>query len=277
MENNNHRKLQLLQLKIALEVKRICDKYSIPYFLDCGSLLGTVRHQGFIPWDDDMDMGFLRENYDLFIEAAKQDLNEEFCLQTWETDADFPQPYAKICLKNTVYQEKKGSVQLGKYNGIFIDIFPYDNIADNKCARKLNGIMRKIISHTLMIKCGYKVWEGESRLKLIKFLPFICISRFTTKDVLKKYFNKLARMYQNVMTEEVGIEDGGITLHWHIKRNVLEELMEGQFEGKTFTIPVDYDVYLKQVYGNYMELPPEDKRWIGHAIEHLDFGPYKEE
>ena len=277
MTREQLRELQKLQLKIALEVKRICEKHDINYFLDCGSMLGTVRHNGFIPWDDDMDIGFLRKDYDKFIDVVTEELGEEFYLLTWDNNTEYPQPYAKLCLKDTIYQEKIIGQVKNPVNGIFVDLFPYDNISDNKMMRFCNGIVRKLVSHMMMIKCGYRVWEGKGYVKKLKFFPIIVCSLFFSEESLKRLFNHMAYMYQSVETEEVGIEDGGISLYWRYKRENLEEFIQRKFEEADFKIPKDYDVLLKTGYGNYMELPSEESRWIGHAVEKIDFGPYARE
>lgn len=274
MTREQLRKLQKLQLKIAIEVKRICEKNNISFFLDCGSMLGAVRHSGFIPWDDDMDIGFLREDYDKFIDVAPKELGNEFYLLTWDNNDEYPQPYAKLCLKDTIYQEKIAGNTNNKDNGIFVDLFPYDNISNNKVMRFCNGVIRKLISHTLMIQCGYRVWEGKGIVKNVKFFPLIICSSVLSRKMLKRLFMYMAYMYKDVKTQEVGIEDGGISLYWRYKRGNLEEFIEKEFEEEKFIIPKNYDTLLQTAYGNYMELPPEDKRWIGHAIEEIDFGPY---
>ena len=275
MTREQLRKLQKLQLKIAIEIKRICEKNDITYFLDCGSMLGAVRHKGFIPWDDDMDIGFLREDYDKFINVARKELGKGFYLLTWDDNEAYPQPYAKICLKDTIYREKIAGDCNSEENGIFVDLFPYDNISDNRIMRFCNGIIRKLVSHMLMIQSGYHVWEGKGFLKKIKFLPLIICSLIFSRKVLKRLFMYMAYMYKGVHTQEVGIEDGGISLYWRYKRENLEKFIEEKFEEEDFIIPQNYDVLLKTAYGNYMSLPPEEKRWKGHEIEKIDFGPYE--
>ena len=274
MTREQLKKLQRLQLKIAIEVKRICEKNDIVYFLDCGSMLGAVRHKGFIPWDDDMDIGFLREDYDKFINVAQKELGKEFFLLTWDNNDEYPQPYAKLCLKDTIYQEKIAENANIVDKSIFVDLFPYDNISDNRGMRFLNGVIRKFVSHMLMIKCGYRVWEGKGVVKKVKFFPFVILSRILSARTLKRLFMHMAYMYKDNKTEEVGIEDGGVSLYWRYSRENLKEFIKVRFEDEDFIIPKDYDILLKTAYGNYMELPPAEKRWVGHAIEKIDFGPY---
>ena len=101
--DNQLRLCQLRQLSIAKEIQRICKKHKIIFFLNAGTLLGAVRHQGFIPWDDDLDVGMLRSEYDRFIDIASKELDEAYFLQTWDSDPKYPMPFAKIRLNGTKY------------------------------------------------------------------------------------------------------------------------------------------------------------------------------
>lgn len=119
------RKVQIEQLELAKEIKRVCEILNIPYFLDAGTLLGAIRHEGFIPWDDDLDMGMLRSAYDKFLKEAPAVLGEEYFLQTWHSDLNYGLPFAKLRKNNTVYKEEAAQ-NSGAHCGFYVDIFPYD-------------------------------------------------------------------------------------------------------------------------------------------------------
>ena len=136
------RKLQLVQLLSLLEIKRICDKHNIHYTPIGGTLLGTIRHKGFIPWDDDIDVGMLREEYNKFLEVAKDELRPEFFLQTYETDPNYPKALARLCVNGTRYMlkwEKDADI----HHGVFTDIFPYDNSPNDKLQQMYHKYMIK--------------------------------------------------------------------------------------------------------------------------------------
>ena len=118
MEQDILRKLQLTQLEIAKEIRRVCEENDIRYFLCCGSFLGAVRHQGFIPWDDDFDIGMLREDYERFCRIAPEKLKPEYCLQSWHTDSRYALPFAKVRKRGTLLLERK-SIHLDE-NGSFV-------------------------------------------------------------------------------------------------------------------------------------------------------------
>ena len=125
MEQEVLRKVRQTQLEIAREIRRVCQENDISCFLAHGTFLGAVRHGGFIPWDDDMDMGMLRSDYEKFCRIAPEKLKPEFCLQTWYTEPNYGLPFGKVMKRNTLYLENKKTRRL-ENNGIYVDIFPYD-------------------------------------------------------------------------------------------------------------------------------------------------------
>lgn len=130
LSKDDLRKAQLLMLKILKEVHRICEKNGIHYFLSDGTLIGAIRHNGFIPWDDDLDIGMLRADYEKFKAAVQTELAEEFIFQSVETDNGCALPFAKVMLKNTKWLEAatKSKKTRKDMQGIYIDVFPYDKI-----------------------------------------------------------------------------------------------------------------------------------------------------
>ena len=154
MERELLRKVQMVQLEIAKEIRRVCEENDIRYFLADGSFLGAVRHGGFIPWDDDMDMGMLRSDYEKFCRIAPQKLKPEYCLQTWYTEPNYGLPFGKVVKRNTVYMENKKSARL-KENGFYVDIFPFDNVPEDEFQRKELAAHLLSIYRVKLMKSGY--------------------------------------------------------------------------------------------------------------------------
>ena len=137
MDNLQLAKVHLVQLEIANEVKKICENYKIKYFLIAGTLLGAVRHRGFIPWDDDLDMGMLRKDYIKFLKIARKELDDKYYLESWKVASGYGLPFTKIRMNGTKYIERN-SKDVNCHLGIFIDIFPFDNVPDNKVQRLIH-------------------------------------------------------------------------------------------------------------------------------------------
>ena len=129
MNNEDLRKVQLVQLEIAKEVKRVCDDNNIKYFLTAGTLLGAVRHRGFIPWDDDLDIGMLRKDYDEFCKIAPKHLNSKYCFQTWDTPL-YPFPFGKVRKNGTIFIESKANTSMDV--GIYVDILVYNDASEEE-------------------------------------------------------------------------------------------------------------------------------------------------
>ena len=130
MDNQILRKVQLTQLEIAKEFKRICEENNLIYMMESGTLLGAVRHKGFIPWDDDLDMSMPRDDYEKFLSIANEIIDPKYEIVNWREESAYAHPFCKIIKKNTVYKEEKDGAKDSK-NGIYIDIFPYDVYPDD--------------------------------------------------------------------------------------------------------------------------------------------------
>lgn len=267
-------KLHALELKIALEIKRICEKHDIAYFLTAGTLLGAVRHEGFIPWDDDMDIGMLRCDYERFAEACRQDLGPEFFFQTWDTDPGFPFSYGKVRLKGTHMAERFAQDASTLCDGLFVDVFPFDSVPENAVEERLQALRYYFCKRILWIKKGMGTsMKSESLKKRMKYYLFKAFAGLFDYDKVKTYYRNTQKKYNGRKTRKV-VTDGAYAYRKEsIERSWTENLKPVGFEGVQFPAFRDAADYLSYFYGDYMTPPPEDKRG-GHDLLEIDFGEY---
>ena len=270
MERDVLRKVQLIQLEMAKEVKRVCDENGIRYFLYRGTFLGAVRHHGFIPWDDDMDIGMLRPDYEKFCRIAPEKLGKAYCFQNWHTDQNYALPFGKVRKRNTVFLEAK-CARLPE-NGIYIDIYPLDYAPEDAGARRI--LMKKLLHlfRVKLMKCGYTPWMEDERVvwkKRIGYLAYQLLALFVSQETLvRKYESLVAAVPQgNTLYEQ-----SALPVAYYFDADWCANTAEYPFEDTTFAGPMEYDAFLSSLYGDYMRLPPEDKRENRHQIQELDFG-----
>lgn len=266
-------KIHSLELLIAREIKRICEKNDIKYFLTAGTLLGAVRHGGFIPWDDDMDIGMLRADYDRFVEVCKTQLGDEFFLQTWQTDPKYPFSYAKVRLNGTHMVEDFSAEGTG-HDGLFVDVFPFDNAPDDIKLKKKQAKSYFFYKRLLWIKKGYgKRMRNESLKQCLRYYFFRIVSLAFSYEKSKEKFLSIQTRYNNVSTNNV-VTDGSYRYEKEcIKKEWVENLAPIKFEDTEFFTFRAKEDYLKYFYGNYMELPPVEKRNRHNRLK-VDFGRY---
>ncbi|MGN0181273.1 MAG: phosphorylcholine transferase LicD [Candidatus Ornithomonoglobus sp.] len=259
-----------MELKLAKEFKRICEKHNIRYFMIGGTFLGAVRHKGFIPWDDDMDVALFREDYDRFLEIAPAELGEEYFLQTWDSDPDCPYSYAKLRLNGTEVEEKF-NISNGGHKGVFLDVFPYDNVPDGKAAQKIQAAEGFVLKKLLWIKkgCGVEYCKGNLKFRL-KYIAGKLISLPLPYRMLKTRLNKVMTRYNRIKTDNVYTLCYSSYSNSTKKREWFESLSAYEYEDTVFPGPADYDAYLSQTYGDYMQLPPEEKRHTHDIISFTD-------
>ena len=269
MDRGTLKKVQAELLDIALEVRRVCTENDIPYFLCAGSMLGAVRHQGFIPWDDDLDLGMLRENYEKFCRIAPQKLGPDYCFQDWHTDPDYPLPFGKVRKRNTLYLEGKLARLLE--NGFYVDIFPYDVLPQDQEARQRLRRQLLHIYRIKLMKSRARPWMENGSLLLKKRLGYLyyqALALFTSQEALiRRYDRTLA---QAAEAGEYRMGDLCDVSDCH-RGKILQSLSEYAFEGHPFTGPADADTYLSTLYGDYMTPPPEDQRENRHQIVEIQF------
>ena len=273
--NPQLKKIQALDLKIGLEIKRICELHDISYFIIAGTALGAVRHEGFIPWDDDMDFGMLRGEYERFIEACGTDLGEEFFLQTWDNDPGYPFSYGKMRLDGTHLTEEFSKDAEVCHDGIFVDIFPFDNAPDSEFLRRIQAKKYFFCKRLLWIKKNYGriMTTGGFCWKAFKYYMFRLAAHFFRYDDVKKYYKRIQGKYNGCKTSRI-VADGPYGYHREcIKRQWADQLEPVGFEGQEFFAFKERKDYLTYFYGEYMKLPPEAKRY-GHKVIKVDFGKY---
>ncbi len=275
------RKLQLIELDILKEVDRICRKNDIKYFLCGGTLIGAIRHKGFVPWDDDIDMLMTRDNYNKFIKACKNDLGDKYFIDCYQTNKKCTFPYIKIKEKGTLYVETKNQDCYDDNSSIWIDVFPLDAV--KKPLGKFQLFQYKMynyITTLITIKNGSNYYQNSKIKKkiygfILKFVPFRLMV-FTLNKVITHY--KLDKVdYCTSFCSSYGI------FKETYEKDKLFPYNELEFEDCKFMGISGYDYFLGKIYGDYMKLPPKEKK-VNHKPylikfpdgEVLDFSKEKE-
>lgn len=255
MDAGTLRRMQMIELELLVEIDRICRKNNIKYNLCGGTLIGAVRHKGFIPWDDDVDIRMLRSEYKKFNEACKRDLDDtRFFLQDFESDPKYRWGYAKLLRKDTVYI-RTGQKHLGMKNGVFLDILISDGIPNRKWMRNIHDKLCFAIRKTLWSPVGAKVVPQKKLRMWYAVLARIprCVPVFGIKILSHLVSEEKSECFRSLTFPQ----KRGLKKEW------FTELTDLEFEGHYFLAPADYDGWLSQEYGDYMKLPPEEKR-TGH-------------
>lgn len=260
------RQLQMIQLEMLIEVDRICKKCGIKYNIIAGTLLGAVRHGGYIPWDDDADVALLRPEYEKFRIACKTELDKtRFVFQDHQNTKGYRWGYGKLRRKNTLflreYQEHMPYMQ-----GVFIDIFPLDGVPDNYFLRSFKNFecfcVRKLLWSRVGKVAERSFWKRQI-YKLLDRVPERKIFQYY-HHMIRRAGNKQTRMVRILMFPTPNSEYG-------YYRNWYENSAEIAFEGYRFQGVKDYDSYLTFKFGDYMELPPIEKRKV-HPVSKIQIG-----
>lgn len=255
--------LQMTELELLEEVDRICKKCGIHYNIIAGTLLGAVRHGGFIPWDDDADVALLRPEYEKFRKACRTELDtSRFYFQDHRKTKGYRWGYGKLRRKNSLFL-REHQEHMPYAQGVFIDIFPLDYVPENYLLRCVHNFECFVYRKFFWSEVG-KIADKSA----VKRRIYVLMSR-VPELALKKSFNRFIRWSDRKETSWVRIltfptpnRAFGYRTEWY------ENSKEIGFEGKIFSGIRDYDEYLSFKFGNYMELPPEEQRKV-HPVSRI--------
>ena len=266
-------KLRQIQMDIYREIRRICENHGIPFVAIAGTVLGAVRHNGYIPWDDDLDIAMMRCDYTRFLKYAKDEINPKFFVQNYYTDPHYGNYFTKIRCNGTLFVQNIDKKDKS-HHGIFVDVFPLDRVPDNLKERIKYQKKLMIYYQIYMAKCNRGIsgeidsLKGKTNQVIRSVLHVLLLS--ASKEKLFTKIDELCQIYNDgnsstLANAVVFAMNGG-----YFEEADMFPSVTHTFEGDTVMIPHDADKYLSQTYGDYMLLPPVDKR-VNHRPVQLRF------
>lgn len=270
------RKLQLAQLYIMKKIAEICEENDIRYYLCGGTLLGAIRHGGFIPWDDDLDITMYRKDLNKLVDIIKEKYSDEFFVQDFQSDKMYARYIPKIRLNGTVQMEEDYA-KSDMHQGIYIDIFPLDHVTKKGgIGLVLRGKLLRLLFAYKTVRCTKNKQSTKGKKLLMTILrPFSYL-------IPQRFVNFLFD-WTCTATDKPGAKyTTSFASHYLWKKQLVENRVYGEgmlykFENCMFKIPDGYTELLTQVFGpDYMLPPPLEKRNSGHTLVEIDLGEYED-
>lgn len=259
-------KLKKVGLDILKEFIRVCDLLDLKYYLAYGTLIGAVRHEGYIPWDDDVDVYMPRPDYEIFMKEAKKYLKDNYFVQNNDTDPEYLLRFAKLRDSNTTFIEE----EYKKYtinHGIFIDIFPLDGYVKGKDLLLDMRIKQKAFEESDN-EVKFKNSLSTFNMKVIQKIGPILNKKINLEKTMNSYEDR-AKKFSYKDSDYVAEMVGSIYIV-PMKKEVFGEGKLMKFEDIYARVPDDYDTCLKLLYGDYMKLPPKEQREPHHNFVAMD-------
>ena len=266
VEYGKLREAQLLELELLKKFREICDAEGMHYYLLGGTVIGAVRHGGFIPWDDDIDVGLLREDYDRFISVATKYLSPEQKILHYSLDKNYPDYTMKLVNSKVYYLTQRENTTV-KQN-IWIDIFPIDGTPDSKYQtwihfRRLDLIRLSLAFHYIK---DVRIDKDRATWKKAWVAKTIPIGRLIDPNKQKRRLDKEFRKYMVSKSNYIGNYMGAYHEREFFPISYFAEGRKILFEGEEFYAPKEFEKYLTHQYGDYMKLPPESSRVPKHYV-----------
>ena len=247
-----------VMLNMLVDIDEVCRKHGLCYYLAYGTLLGAVRHHGFIPWDDDADIMMPRKDYEKFLRIAPDELGSQYFVQYYKTEPYYRHPFAKIRRNGTacIIQDHR---HIRMHQGIFVDVFPLENAPSSKLMRKIMWGMACLTDRLCALTIAnlphkYRWLAPIKWFFALFFKPsfFACLGTFLVRSIQPQHSDLLLCVMGNVMMEE-------LPCSW------LGEGRDAVFAGHVLRIPLDAESYLHKNYGDFMCFPPVERRQPAHA------------
>ena len=269
------KKVRTIQLELLSKIDEVCKKYNLKYFGDSGTLLGAVRHSGFIPWDDDIDIVMLREDYDKLIEIANKEFKEPFFLQNAYNDKGYFREHMQLRNSNTTGILVDEGKKVLFNQGIFIDIFPLDEISNNIVERRIKNIRLNIYKKIFRIM--FKKNE-DTNLKIKSFLKKF-IRKIFREERYHRMYEKFEKTCKKVIFKSNTVDKvsflNKISSYRYIPKEYYLQSINVKFENTTIPIPKEYDKILKKFYGDDYMTPLQVSTSHGEVLFNVNKS-YKE-
>lgn len=245
------KKVWNVELNNLVEFQRICEKFGLSYYAIAGTLLGAIRHKGFIPWDDDIDIGMPRKDYQRFLEVAPKELKSPLFLQTYKSERCFSSDMARLRNSNTTgFTTWQGLNKTNK--GIFIDIFPIDNEPDDEAICRIEDKKHKRQIHFISAtsKVGNYTGLKGAVINTIRKLLMVLVSNSMKEHWMERVIADVSK-YNDESTQYCGLRSFPSEKRFRWKNEDCKEFVEVPFEKVTILAPKGYDSILRSLYGDY--------------------------